>query len=73
MSKITDGQRDTLRLIARSPDIGEGWRKVSEMCCQLLADSAPHKPPPELYEFEKYETGGRVRLTDKGEVVVFYT
>ena len=66
MQKITQQAKDTLNLIARSPDIGEGWRAVSVP----LRPNIPTwlKSAERLYEFD----GERIRFTDEGLTVMRY-
>ena len=58
--------KNTLQLIARSPDCGEGWRSVSETCWPLVATM-----PPELLELD--ETNQRCRMTTNGEAVLMFS
>ncbi len=62
--KLTDRQRDMLRLVQRSPDIGDGWRQVSEMLWPLVTSSGH----TEL--LEKDAENLRVRFTQEGKTVV---
>lgn len=58
-----------LHLVMRSPDQGEGWRKVSKACWPLI-EKFGH---PELIEAEPTpEGGGRMRLSERGAAVVDY-
>lgn len=63
---ISSYDKDVLKLIARSPDRGDGWRSVSEVCWTLLERFGT----PDLIELDR--PGNRVRLTDEGEAVVMY-
>lgn len=74
MAKLEDSARDLLRLIERSPVGDDGWRHVSQACCGLFtrSDFPSSKTPPELFEFEKLSDGGRVKLTERGEIVLQY-
>lgn len=66
MSKLTQQQRDFIRLIQRS--IGsDGWAPVSETLWRFM-DLLPSR----LLETEKFEQGGRCRLTSDGEVLAEY-
>ena len=68
--KLTQPQRDLLRLIERSvTQAQDEWAPVSEMLCKVVQQHIV----PELAEFQKLETGGRVRLTDKGITVLEFT
>lgn len=63
---LEDKQIQTMKLINRSPDRGEGWRSVTKVCWPLLKNV-----PTELIEREQAEDGsGRVRFTEKGQVIV---
>lgn len=64
--KLTQQAKDTLRLIARSPDTGEGWRSVSPMLRPNITGWL--KSAEELYEFD----GERIRLTSEGRIVTRY-
>lgn len=62
--------KSVIRLIERSPDIGEGWRSVSPMLMRGLIEPFEDQT---LIEWEKDGAeGGRVRLTDKGRDVLPY-
>ena len=56
--------RDFLKLLARSPDRGDGWRNVSKLCWQLVEAFGT----PELLEIDAENR--RVRLTAAGQAVV---
>ena len=64
--KVTENQRIMLSLINRSPDIGDGWRQVSDMLWRHVKDQA-HPDLTELDEGQK-----RVRFTEAGVAVVRY-
>lgn len=64
--KMTQIQRDLLRLIQRSPDIGEGWRQVS----QLLWPTVSGNCHPHLTELDAENR--RIRITAEGETIVRY-
>lgn len=71
--KLTFHQEQFVKLIGRSPADADGWRKVSEPCCNLFTHPDwPNAIPEELFEFEKFEQGGRVRFTDRGAVLADY-
>jgi len=65
MEKLEMQHKHVLKLIARDCD-ENGWAPVSKTLYPHLSKNIP----PELAEFEKLETGGRARLTDKGQSVV---
>jgi len=62
-----ESHKQFLKLIARSPDRGEGWRSVSDQLLPICEDIT--KTLPELIEFEKESS--RIRLTEKGEGALF--
>lgn len=69
--KLKDDDKNFLRLIQRSPDIGEGWRNVSPKLWQLV--EMHQKTIPTLFEAELEPTGGgRVRLTEEAQIVMKY-
>ena len=58
-----------LSLIARSTDVGDGWREVSAQVMPLVATC----PDQSLIEWERLASGtGRVRLSPKGKTVSPY-
>lgn len=62
--KLTQQQYDTLRLIERSPDIGDGWRQSApEIFKQLLLPM-----PRELVDVRV--TDRMVKLTDEAEAIL---
>lgn len=63
MTNATKAQLDTIKLIQRSPDRGDGWRS----CSRVLFDGLISIMPDELVE--KDEEGLRVRLTKDGETL----
>ncbi len=63
---ISDQDKDFLRLVGRSPDRGDGWRSVSEVCWQLVEKFGT----PELIEVDA--ANKRVRLTEEGEAVLMF-
>lgn len=66
MGKLTQQAKDTLKLIQRSPDIGQGWRTVSELLRPNMTTWLASAE--ELYEFD----GERIRLTRDGDLVMRY-
>jgi len=68
--KLTDEQKDLVRLILRSKDDGEGWRRVSKM----LWPHVKGKLPADLVEEREAEIGAftGVRLTARGQAVADY-
>lgn len=53
-----------LRLVERSPDVKDGWRKVSDVLMPMVEDHA--KWYPELVQLEN----GHCRLTEEAHVVL---
>lgn len=66
MKQVTENQENMLKLIQRSPDIGEGWRQVSDGLWGHVVDQAH----PELTELNA--PAKRVRFTDEGLTVMRY-
>jgi hypothetical protein len=66
MSKITENQRIMLQLIQRSPDIGDGWRQVSDALWRHAEDQAH----PDLTELDSEKK--RVRFTSEGDTIMRY-
>jgi len=66
MKKITQQAKDTLKLIARSPDIGDGWRSVSSPLRPNMTTWL--RSAEDLYEFD----GERIRFSDEGLIVMKY-
>lgn len=56
--------KEILRLIQRSPDVGDGWRSVSKVCWKLIEKFTA----TELVEIDALNR--KVRLTDSGKIVV---
>jgi DNA-binding PadR family transcriptional regulator len=63
---LTHGQAHIINLLARDRD-EHGWAKVSEQLYPVLSSSTPS----ELVTFEKLEVGGRARLTENGEKILY--
>jgi hypothetical protein len=63
---MTENQRIMHRLIHRSPDIGEGWRQVSDTLWRHVLAQAH----PDLTELD--ENKRRVRFTAEGETIMMY-
>lgn len=65
---MDDKLRQLLQLVKRSPEDVEGWRKVSVPVWPLVANL-----PSDLVELEpSSDGGGRLRPTDRGQVVLDY-
>lgn len=67
MSKLNDNECNFVRLLLRSPDMGDGWRKVSETVRPLAVAATP----TELFEM-KEDDGLKIRLTPVGQNVADY-
>lgn len=63
-------QRSFMQLVMRSPDVGDGYRKVSTLLTSLA--EAQIALAPDLYETTTVDGGLRVRLTAAGEAVWQY-
>lgn len=66
MSMMSDRSKNFIRLILRSPDIGDGWRQVSSAVWPLVTKAENR----ELLDIN--EETLRVRLNDEGRVVARY-
>lgn len=64
--KLNQADKDLLRLINRSPDIGSGWRQVGKMLWPHVTKIA-HSDLTELDEANL-----RIRFTEEGETIVRY-
>ena len=64
MSKLTENQRIMLQLIQRSPDLGDGWRQVSDALWRHVVDQAH----PDLTELDEKQR--RIRFTPEGITVM---
>lgn len=79
---LTEGQRNMIPLILRSPDRGGGWRAVSGILWSLvfeyarlpddIAEYADADDPPMDVRGEPEGTAGYVRLTEFGEKLAVY-
>lgn len=67
MSKLTIQQREFVHLVQRSIVPETGWAPVSEVLWRFT-----ELLPERLLEREKFETGGRCRLTHDGEILAEY-
>lgn len=68
MGALTPNETSFLRLLLRSPDQGEGWRRVSAVVWPMVERFTR----PEIIEAEAAADGGRVRLSERGRVLVDY-
>ena len=66
--KLSSAQLHVLRLARKEAD-GSGWTKVSRIVWPLVSAL-----PADLVEKRPAEDGGgHIRLTDRGDAVVFYS
>ena len=63
---INNFDKDVLRLVARSPDRGDGWRTVSDVCWPLIESFTAAG----LLEIDEHSR--RVRLTNSANVLLDY-
>jgi hypothetical protein len=68
MAKLTDQQKDILRLTLRSKRLDDGWYGVSQAIWPHIKDALP----TDLAETRQSDEGGFIRLTDRGQAVVDY-
>ena len=68
MAKLSDDARDFIRLVLRSADVGEGWRKLSKLVHPLAARMAFQHP--DLFEMAKDMAA--IRLTERGCILADY-
>lgn len=66
--RLTNSQENFLRLILRSPDIGEGWRRFSKQVWPLIENFGRK----EMLEVDGTKEGGKIRLSERGLVVCDY-
>jgi hypothetical protein len=66
---ISIDSRQFLRLLLRSPDLGDGWRRVSKMVWPLVEEFTEQDL---IEKLESDEGGGNVRLSQKGQAVIEY-
>ena len=69
MSILDDEHKPLIRLILRSPDVGDGWRNVSQVLRKVITEGIAEFP--ELYEVREM-AGMQIRLSDRGNVVKDY-
>jgi len=65
MGKLSPKDITFLKLLLRSPDVGEGWRNVSKTVWPLISQF-PHR------ELIRVRNGNQVRLSGRGKIVVDY-
>jgi len=68
--KIEDDQIDFIRLIMRSEDQGDGWRKISKMLRNFV--SAMVERRQDLYETKEVDGVLQLRLSDRGSILADY-
>lgn len=66
MHKLTQQAKDTIKLIQRSPNVGDGWRNVSEPLRKHITTWL--QSAEDLFEFD----GERIRLSPEGQTVAKY-
>lgn len=67
--KLSDQDINFIKLILRSPDAGDGWRRVSAQLWVLCERFGRQ----ELVEYATApEGGGKIRLSDRGIVLTDY-
>lgn len=64
--KLNSGQIHILKLIVRDRD-ADRWAFISKTLYSAISTNLPH----ELVIFEELEVGGRAKLTEDGEKVVY--
>lgn len=68
--KLSDEQVNLIRLIKRSPDRGEGWRKISDNLAPYFSRVAATRS--ELYEIKTTDDAFFIRLSERGQIVGDY-
>lgn len=68
-NKLPQQQKDFLRLVLRSPDVGDGWRSVSPILVPVTKKQVASNP--ELFE-TRDEDGFLIRLTERARIVTDY-
>ncbi len=63
--EIKKNEKSFLKLLLRSPDEGDGWRKVSSMVWPLVESFGPK-------ELIETKDSNMVRLSERGLVLVDY-
>lgn len=63
---MTQQDKNFIKLIQRSPDHGNGWRQVSDLCWELILEFKQ----PDLIEIDTELK--RVRLSHDGTIVAKY-
>lgn len=66
---IAEKQAPFIKLILRSPDVGDGWRNVSNVLRKTI--EAGIADAPELYETREM-AGLQIRLSERGNVLKDY-
>lgn len=69
MSKLAPAADQLIKLLLRSPDVGDGWRTVSTTLQSLVLQVVEKEP--DLFQIEQ-EPSFRVRLTPQGQTVGKY-
>lgn len=67
---LEDLHIDLIRLVMRSPDVGEGWRSVSTTLRKCVEETTAKRP--EIYETKVENDTFMVRLSERGQVLADY-
>lgn len=67
---LEDLHIDFIRLVMRSPDVGEGWRTVSKTLRKWAEDTVAKRP--EIYEIKADGNTLMLRLSERGKVLADY-
>lgn len=68
--KLSNKHTNFIILIKRSPDLGDGWRKVSNMLQAFFTGVIDEHP--ELYETKEENSIFYVRLSERGQILGDY-
>lgn len=68
--RITDRQINFIRLVDRSPDAGDGWRRVSGSLADFVRETAAEQP--ELYETQEEDGALMIRFSERGAILRDY-
>lgn len=68
--KLSDQHINLIRLIERSPDLGEGWRMVSNQLTPFFTKVVEDRT--ELYETKVEDDTFFVRLSERGQILKDY-
>lgn len=68
--KISDKQIDFIRLVRRTPDVGDGWRVVSDTLRKITLHTVDEQP--DIYETKEHEGRLFIRLSERGSILGDY-